>query len=129
MTGPMRNRFGGVALAGAALLFLSACGMTTQTVVPVAADGFQVTVQAHRECDLDDIKVIASRRIAVETIRRGFDSYAIVGSASRSFNPTQEYTVRMFKRGQGAAALDAREALGPGWAKIVAEFDERSCRV
>lgn len=127
--GTMANRMGSLARAGAALLFLSACGMTTQTVVPVAADGFQVTVQGHRHCDLDDLKPIASRRIAVETIRRGFDSYTIVGSASRSFNPTQQYTVRMFKRGQSAAAIDARAALGPEWEKTVAEFNERSCRV
>lgn len=125
----MEGRFGGVVLTGAALsLFLAACS-TTQSVVPLATDTIQVTVLAHGECDLADARVIATRRIAVETIRRGFDSYTIIGSASRSFNPAQEYTVRMSKRGKSATAIDARDALGPEWERMVAGFSERSCRV
>lgn len=128
-TGTLKGRIGGVVLTSAALSVLLAACSTTQTVVPLAADTIQVTVEAHGECDLADAKVIATRRIAVETIRRGFDGYAIIGSASRSFNPAQEYTVRMSKRGQSASAIDARAALGPGWESAAAAFSERSCRV
>lgn len=124
----IRGRFSGATPVAAFALVLAACS-TSQTVVPLATDTLQITVEARGECDLADAKVIATRRIAVETIRRGFDGYAIIGSASRSYNPAQEYTVRMFRRGQGGTAIDAREALGPGWSKVVAEFDERSCRV
>jgi len=108
VTGITKGSFGGVVLASAALSLLLAACSTTQRVVPLATDTIQVAVQAHGECDLADAKVIATRRIAVETIRRGFDGYTIVGSASRSFNPAQEYTVRMSKRGQTATAVDAR---------------------
>lgn len=124
---PVMSHFGKVVLLVTALP-LAACS-TSQTVVPLAADTIQVTVEARGECDLADAKVIAARRIAVETIRRGFDGYAIIGSASRSYNPAQEYTVRMSKRGQVGTAIDAREALGPDWSKAIAEFDARSCRV
>ena len=124
-----KGHFGGVVLTCAALSLLLAACSTTQSVVPLATDTIQVTVQANGECDLGDAKVIAARRIAVETIRRGFDSYIIIGSASRSFNPAQEYTVRMSKRGESATAMNARAALGPEWEKTVADFSERSCRV
>ncbi len=127
--GTSKARFGGVVLTGAALSLLLAACSTTQSVVPLATDTIQVTVQAHGECDLADAKVIAARRIAVETIRRGFDGYTIIGSASRSFNPAQEYTVRMSRRGQSATAMDARAALGPEWERTVADFSDRICRV
>ncbi|WP_156407053.1 hypothetical protein [Bosea sp. Root670] len=108
-------------------LVLSACS-TTQTVVPLATDTIQVTVAAHGECDLEAARKIAAKRIAVETIRRGFDAYTITGSSSRSFNPQQEYTARLYKAGERPTALDARAMLGTGWSKVVAEHDERSCR-
>lgn len=108
-------------------IILSACS-TTQTVVPLATDTIQVTVAAHGECDLEAARKIAARRIAVETIRRGFDAYTITGSGSRSFNPQQEYIARMSKAGALPTALDARAALGKGWEKAVADYDERSCR-
>lgn len=109
-------------------LLLAACA-TTQTVVPLATDTIQVSVKAHGECRLEDAKVIATRRIAMETIRRGFDGYAIMGTASRAYSPEQEYTVRMFTKGQSATAIDARQSLGSDWQKAVAEFRDSSCRV
>jgi hypothetical protein len=108
-------------------LMLPACS-TTQAVVPLAADTIQVTVAAHGECDLEAARKIAAKRIAVETIRRGFDAYTITGSSSRSFNPQQEYTARLSRAGERPTALDARAMLGTDWARIVAEHDERSCR-
>jgi hypothetical protein len=111
-----------------AAVFLSGCA-TTQTVVPLAADTIQVAVKAHGECTLEVAKVLATRRIAVETIRRGFDSYIIIGSASRAYSPEQEYTVRLFRKGESRTALDARETLGPEWAKAAAEFRDGSCRL
>lgn len=115
-----------LSITGAALI-VSACS-TTQTVVPLDRDTIQVTVAAHGECDLEAARKIAAKRIAVETIRRGFDAYTITGSSSRSFNPQQEYTARLYKAGERSAALDARAMLGADWAKIVAEHDDRSCR-
>lgn len=109
-------------------IILSACS-TTQTIVPLATNTIQVTVAAHGECDLEAAREIAARRIAVETIRRGFDAYSITGSSSRTLNPQQEYTARMSKAGAVPTALDARAVLGDGWQKAVADRDERSCRV
>lgn len=108
-------------------LMLPACS-TSQAVVPLSTDTIQVTVAAHGECDLEAARKIAAKRIAVETIRRGFDAYTITGSSSRSFNPQQEYTARLSKAGERPSALDARAMLGTDWEKIVAEHDERSCR-
>ncbi|WP_156410490.1 hypothetical protein [Bosea sp. Root381] len=108
-------------------LVLPACS-TSQAVVPLATDTIQVTVAAHGECDLEAARKIAVKRIAVETVRRGFDAYTITGSSSRSFNPQQEYTARLSKAGERSTALDARAMLGTDWARIVAAHDERSCR-
>jgi len=113
-------------LVGMALM-LSACS-TTQAVVTLSADTIQVTVAAHGECNLEAARKIAVKRIAVETIRRGFDAYTITGSSSRSFNPQQEYTARLSRTGERPSALEARAMLGTDWAGIVAEHDERSCR-
>lgn len=127
MKTPLRAASAMCAVFGAAL-FLSGCA-TTQTVVPLAADTIQVSVKPHGECTLEDAKVIATRRIAVETIRRGFDSYIIIGSASRAYSPEQEYTVQLFKSSENRAALKARETLGPDWANAVAGFRDGSCHI
>jgi hypothetical protein len=56
---------------------LSACA--SSSVIPLAQDTFQITAAAAPVCGVTGAQRIAAQQAAVETIRRGYDRYIIVG--------------------------------------------------
>lgn len=63
----------------ATMLALIGGGCANANVIPLAQDTVQITSVAAPICGLTGAQNVASRRAAVETIRRGYDNYAIVG--------------------------------------------------
>lgn len=61
---------------GVCLLSLASCASTS--VMPLSADTIQITAQADPDCGPAGAQQAALKRAAVETIRRGFDSFIIV---------------------------------------------------
>ncbi len=57
---------------------LAGCARTS--TAPVGADTIEITVHVGTICDGSDAERLARRHAAVETIRRGFDDYVVVGS-------------------------------------------------
>ena len=57
---------------------LAGCARTSTT--PVGADTIEITVHVGTICDGGDAERLARRHAAVETIRRGFDDYLVIGS-------------------------------------------------
>lgn len=109
-------------------LALASCS-STQSLVQMSTDTIQITAKGHGECTLDKARDVAVRRIAVETIRRGYEGYVILNSATRSDHREQEFTARMYHKGSAAGAINARSSLGPDWEKTVANFNDESCRL
>ncbi len=56
---------------------VSAC--VSSSVIPLAQDTFQITAAAAPVCGVTGAQKIAAQQAAVETIRRGYDRYLIVG--------------------------------------------------
>jgi L-serine deaminase len=54
-------------------------GCASANVVPLAQDTIQITSAAAPVCGMTGAQNVASQRAAVETIRRGYDKYMIVG--------------------------------------------------
>lgn len=77
----MRLRIvGGSAMKPIILIFaLLGTGCASATVVPLAQDTVQITSAAAPVCGMTGAQNVASQRAAVETIRRGYDKYVIVG--------------------------------------------------
>ncbi|MGD9925104.1 MAG: hypothetical protein AB7V13_27210 [Pseudorhodoplanes sp.] len=61
------------------LLSLSLAGCAGASVIPLAQDTIQVTSAAAPICGMTGAQNVASQRAAVETLRRGYDRYMIVG--------------------------------------------------
>lgn len=61
------------------LLSLSLAGCASASVVPLAQDTIQVTSAAAPVCGMTGAQNVASQRAAIETLRRGYDRYMIVG--------------------------------------------------
>ena len=57
---------------------LTGCARTS--TAPVGEDTIEVTVHVGTICDGSDAERLARRHAAVETIRRGFDDYIVIGS-------------------------------------------------
>ena len=56
-------------------------GCARSSTVPVGEDTIEITVYVGTICDARDAARLAQRHAAVETIRRGFDDYIVIGSA------------------------------------------------
>lgn len=54
-------------------------GCASATVIPLAQDTIQITSAAAPICGMTGAQNVASQRAAIETIRRGYDRYIIVG--------------------------------------------------
>lgn len=57
---------------------LAGCARTS--TAPAGADTIEITVYVGTICDAGDAERLARRHAAVETIRRGFDDYVVIGS-------------------------------------------------
>lgn len=60
-----------------AMLSLASCASTS--VMPLSADTIQVTAEADPDCGPSGAQQAALKRAAVETLRRGFDSFVVLG--------------------------------------------------
>ena len=115
-------------------MLLSGCASVSS--IPLSKDTFQVVANASSHCSADNAQKAAFQEAAVETIRKGFDSFVIIGSdrqsevagasvwggnASYSHEHSQALTVKMFKDGDpgSAQAISARETLGPKWQEML----------
>ncbi|MBC9246961.1 hypothetical protein H4P12_09580 [Paracoccus sp. 11-3] len=67
-------------LAFSALVVVASCAQTT--VTPVAKNQIMISTSAEAACGSSGSAKVASRMAAVETIRRGYERYIIVGAAS-----------------------------------------------
>ncbi|HWJ73531.1 MAG TPA: hypothetical protein VNX29_10235 [Kaistia sp.] len=65
--------------AGSALAVLAVASCASTSVVPLSADTIQVTAQADPDCGPRGAQQAALKRAAVETLRRGFDNFVILG--------------------------------------------------
>lgn len=125
-------------LAAAGLL----AGCVSTDVTPVAQNVIIINTSAAPVCGGRGAREVAFRQAAAETIRRGYDVFFVIDSASQNNVRTTGYTVTqygvtanvggsrdqslaiaMFRYGdpQGVNGLDARAELGPDWAAIVAQ--------
>jgi len=65
-------------------VYLAICSVTlvgyvSTSTMPLAQDTVQITARAAPACGSDGVQKIAFRQASVETIKRGFDSFIIVG--------------------------------------------------
>ena len=67
---------------------LTGCARTS--TVPVGEDTIEVTVHVGTICDEGDAARLAQRHAAVETIRRGFDDYIVIGSVGGDHTAGEE---------------------------------------
>lgn len=122
-------------------------GVCTRTsTIPLAQDTFQITTSAAPACGAAGAEQVAFKQAAVQTIRRGYDRFMIVGGqasanvvghtpiiVNRTGYGTATVTggdamvahdrglvVKMFRDGDpaGANALSARQTLGPEWEEM-----------
>lgn len=112
---------------------LALAGCARATAIPVAKNMVSITTDAAPACGATGAQTVAGKQAAIETIRRGFDSYVIssgqhdstlnVYGRSASTSHHQALTVVMFHNGQPGSenALDARQTLGPDWKRIASE--------
>jgi hypothetical protein len=123
---------------------LVACAGTS--TIPLAQDTFQITASTAPVCGSAGAEQVAFKQAAVQTIRRGYDRFMIIGGQASSnvvgATPIvvqrtgygsamvsggqpmvahgQGLVVKMFRDGDpaGANALSARQSLGPDWEEI-----------
>ena len=115
-------------------MVLLAC--TRASTIPLAQDTVQITAHAAPVCGAAGAQRAAVRQAAVETLRRGYDRFIIMGAEAQSnlkgiiytnsvvspmFSHEQGLIVKMFKTDdpQGANAVDAKAELGPKWQEAV----------
>lgn len=114
------------------VIALAACAKAT--AIPVSHNMVRITTDAANACGATGAQEVASKQAAIETIRRGFDGYVILGgehdkTTNYSFNlyggssntqHHQSLVVKMFKNGEpgSESAIPARLQLGPNWQSI-----------
>ena len=88
---------------------LAGCARTS--TAPVGADTIEITVHVGTICDGGDAERLARRHAAVETIRRGFDDYIVVGSVGGDHIAEEEpATARTTLSGGSSRTLFSEEA-------------------
>ena len=81
-----------------ALLPLVVVGCARSGVMPLAQDAVQITSHAALACGREGAQKVAFQRAAVETIRRGYDRFVIVGGEAQKdiqvigYTPTTAYS-------------------------------------
>lgn len=139
----------------ALLALASLCvGCARTSTIPLAQDTIQVTTSAAPACGRQGAQQVAFRQAAVETIRRGYDRFIVVGGESGQtlvghtpivvqsmgrggavayggapmVGHDQGLTIKMFRDNDPAAsnAVSARDTLGPKWPELV-KSDSATC--
>lgn len=88
---------------------LAGCARTSS--VPVGADTIEITVHVGTICDGGDAERLARRHAAVETIRRGFDDYVVIGSVGGDHTAGEEApTARTTLSGGSGRTLFSEDA-------------------
>jgi len=88
---------------------LAGCARTS--TAPVGADTIEITVHVGTICDGSDAERLARRHAAVETIRRGFDDYVVVGSFGGDHMADEEpATARTTLSGSSGRTLFSEDA-------------------
>lgn len=88
---------------------LAGCARTS--TAPVGADTIEITVHVGTICDGRDAERLARRHAAVETIRRGFDDYVVIGSFGGDHTAGEEHaTARTTLYGSSGRTLFAEDA-------------------
>lgn len=116
------------------LLALALAGCAKATAIPVAANMVQISTDAAPVCGSTGAAGAASKQAAIETIRRGYDSYLVLGGEADKtkdawFNGYgggtrtkhhQSLLVKMFRNGEPGSenAIQAKMQLGANWKEI-----------
>ena len=88
---------------------LTGCARTS--TAPAGEDTIEITVHVGTICDGGDAERLARRHAAVETIRRGFDDYIVIGSVGGDHLAEEEpATARTTLSGGSASALFSEDA-------------------
>ena len=88
---------------------LTGCARTS--TAPVGEDTIEVTVHVGTICDGRDAERLAQRHAAVETIRRGFDDYVVIGSVGGDHMAEEEpATARTTLSGGSGRTLFSEDA-------------------
>ena len=88
---------------------LTGCARTS--TVPVGEDTIEITVHVATICDGRDAERLARRHAAVETIRRGFDDYIVIGSVGGDHMAEEEpATARTTLSGSSGRTLFSEDA-------------------
>ena len=86
-------------------------GCARTSTVPVDADTIEIAVQVGAICDGRDADRLARRQAAVETIRRGFEDYAVVESVGGDHVAGEAHaSARTNLRGISTRALFSEDA-------------------
>ena len=86
-------------------------GCARTSTAPVGADTIEITVHVGTICDGRDAERLARRHAAVETIRRGFDDYVVVGSFGGDHKADEEpATARTTLSGSSGRTLFSEDA-------------------
>lgn len=82
----------------ACLLLLALAGCARSSAMPLSQDTIQITSSAALACGQEGAQKVAFQRAAVETIRRGYDRFVILGAEGQTdvhvlgYTPTTAYT-------------------------------------
>ena len=88
---------------------LAGCARTS--TAPVGADTIEITVHVGTICEGRDAERLARRHAAVETIRRGFDDYVVIGSFGGDHTADEETaTARTILSGSSGRTLFSEDA-------------------
>ena len=88
---------------------LTGCARTS--TVPVGEETVEITVHVGTICDGRDAERLARRHAAVETIRRGFDDYVVIGSVGGDHTAGEEpATARTILSGSSGRTLFSEDA-------------------
>ena len=67
-----------------AVFLLLLAGCASSSVLEVASDTIQISTSAAPVCGQSGAQAVASKRAAIETLKRGYDGYIIVGADAQN---------------------------------------------
>src|SRR6185312_3798269 len=101
----MKNAIFVVASLSAAL-----AGCASTSTIPLSQDTFQITASAAPACGTAGAQQVAFKQAAVETIRRGYDRFVIVGGQASS-NVVGTTPIVVTRMGYGSGFISGGDPL------------------